>query len=199
MNRVLKGWSIFIFSIGGIVLLLIVGIVLLFHNFRVSLQPDENEEAKVKSQAEQYLLANYPTMKYEISGVEYDSGSQHDRFDYAALILNIETQNTFKVYENKYTKQMEDDLAFQELTKFIDQVKPKVYRYITETFGEPQGMAFTPSIDYPSSLTIKFNNKSEALNEEMFESLIDYLRYELNIEHAKVTIMYENEQWIREF
>jgi len=33
----------------------------------------------------------------------------------------------------------------------------------------------------------------------MFESLIDYLRYELNIEHAKVTIMYENEQWIREF
>jgi len=93
MNRVLKGWSIFIFSIGGIVLLLIVGIVLLFHNFRVSLQPDENEEAKVKSQAEQYLLANYPTMKYEISGVEYDSGSQHDRFDYAALILNIERRN----------------------------------------------------------------------------------------------------------
>jgi len=199
MNKWLKWWSIFIFSIGGIVILLIFGTVLLFFNFKGSLTPDEKEEAKVLSQAEQYLQEKYPTMEYEISGVEYDKGSEYDKFDYAAVILNTETQNTFMVYENRHTRQMEDDIAFQELTKFIEQVKPKVYSYITETFGEPQSIAFTPSIDNPSSLNIKLNNKKEEINEEMFESFIDYLQHELKVEHANVTIMYENEHWNKEF
>ena len=199
MNKWLKGWSIFIFSIGGIAILLIFGTVLLIFNFRATLIPDEKEEAKVLSQAEQYLQEKYPTMEYEISGVEYDTESQHDKFNYAAMILNTETQNTFLVYENRHTNQMEDDLAFQELSTFIEQVKPKVYSYVTETFGEPQGMAFTPSIDPPSSLTIKLNNKKEEVNEEMFESFIDYLQHELKVEHAHVTIMYENEHWDKEF
>jgi len=199
MNKWSKGWSIFIFSIGGIVVLLIFAIVLLFLNFRESLTPDEKEEAKVISQAEKYLQEKYPTMKYEISGVEYDKGSQHDKFDYAAVIINTETQNTFMVYENRHTKQMEDDIAFQELSKFIEQVTPKVHSYITETFGEPQGISFTPSLDNPSSLNIKLNNKKEEVNEKMFESFIDYLQRELKVEHAHVTIMYENEQWDKEF
>lgn len=32
-------------------------------------------------------------MKYEISDVEYDKGEQNDEFDYAAVVLNTETQN----------------------------------------------------------------------------------------------------------
>lgn len=199
MNKWLKVWSIFIFTIGGLLVLLLIGVVLLFLHFRATLNSDESEEAKVLLQAEHYLQANYPTMAYEISGVEYDKGSQYDRFDYAVLILNKETKNIFKVYENKYTKQMEDDIAFQELSTFIEQVKPKVYRYVTATFGEPQGIAFTPSMGAPSLLTIKFSNKNDALCEENFNSFIDYLHINLHIEHVQVMILYDNEQWVKEF
>lgn len=203
MNKWLKGWSIFIFSVGGIVILLVIllifGTVFSISYFRASLIPDEKEVAKVISQAEQYLQEKYPTMEYEISGFEYDADEQYGEFDYAAVILNTETQNKFLVYENRHTKQMEDDIAFQELTKFIEQVKPKIYSYITETFGEPQGMAFTPQMNYPPMLNIKLNNKKEEINEDMFESFIDYLQYELNVEHASVNIMYENERWSKEF
>jgi len=63
----------------------IFGTVFSIFYFRESLTPDEKEEAKVISQAEQYLPEKYPTMEYEISGVEYDIDSQHDNFDYAAM------------------------------------------------------------------------------------------------------------------
>ena len=51
------------------------------------------------------------------------------------------------------------------------------------------------------SLNIRLNNKKDELNEEMFLSFIDYLQYELNIEHAYVSIMYDNENeiWHKEF
>ncbi|WP_418301485.1 hypothetical protein [Lysinibacillus fusiformis] len=64
MNKWLKVWSIFIFTIGGLLVLLLIGVVLLFLYFRATLNPDESEEAKV------LLQAYYPTMTYEISGVE---------------------------------------------------------------------------------------------------------------------------------
>jgi hypothetical protein len=48
-------------------------------------------------------------------------------------------------------------------------------------------------------LNIKLNNKREEINEDMFESFIDYLQYELNVEHASINIMYENERWSKEF
>lgn len=199
MNKWLKVWSIFIFTVGGIVVLLIFGTVYLFFNFRASLIPDEKEEAKVTSQAEQYLQETYPAMVYEISDTLYDNGEHYGDFDYAAVVLNTETQKTFLVYENERTGQMEDDIAFQELSNFIEQVTPKVYSYLTETFGEPQGMAFTPSTDSSSVLNIGLNNKKEEINEEMFQSFINYLQYELNVEHAHVNIMYDNETWTKEF
>lgn len=203
MNKWFKGWSIFIFSIGGIVILLLVGTVSLVLYLRASLVPDEKEQEKVISQAEQYLLEKYPTMEYEISDVLYDAGEDYGEFDYAAMILNKKTQHTFLVYENRESKQMEDDIAIQEATKFIEQVRPKVFSYITETFGEPQGMTFTPSYskEYPPTLNIRLNNKKEEIDEDMFQSLIDYLQHELNVEHANVHIMYENEseQWNKEF
>lgn len=139
-------------------------------------------------------------MEYEITGTEYDSGEQHGEFDYAAVILNKETQNTFFVYENRHTKQIEDDLTIQEETKFIEQVEPKVYSYLTETFGEPQGMAFTPSYseEHPPALNIRLNNKKEEINEEVLKYSINYLQYKLNVERAYVSIMYEDEHWYKE-
>ena len=113
MNKWLRGWSIFIFSIGGIVILLIFGTVFSLFNYRASLIPDKKEEEKVISQAEHYIQEKYPTMKYEISHVLYDSDDQYPDFEYAAMILNTETQKTFKVYENKNTKQIEDDIIIQ--------------------------------------------------------------------------------------
>lgn len=203
MNKWLKAWSIFIFSVGGIVVLLIFGTFFLFFQFRAVSIPDEKEEAKVISQAEQYLQEKYPTMKYEIDYVLYDEGEQYGDFDYAAVILNTETQKSFMVYENRYTEQIEDDIKIQEETKFIEQVRPKVYSYITETFGELQGMAFTPSSDneHPPTLNISLNNKKEEVNEEMFQTFIDYLQNELNIKHANVHIRYDNETetWAKEF
>ncbi|MGM9945398.1 MAG: hypothetical protein ACI33M_10670 [Lysinibacillus sp.] len=47
MNKWLKVWSIFIFSIGAILVLLILLIVLLFFDFRKSLIQDEKEVEKV--------------------------------------------------------------------------------------------------------------------------------------------------------
>ncbi|MGE7689384.1 hypothetical protein ACQKMI_09245 [Lysinibacillus sp. NPDC097214] len=203
MNKWLKVWSIFIFSIGGIVILLIFGIVYSFFSFRASMIPDKKEEEKVISQAEQYILETYPTMNYEISHVLYDNDKEYSDFEYAAVILNIDTQKTFMVYENRHTKQMEDDITIQEEAKFIEQVEPKVNRYLTKTFGEPKSMSFTPSYSTRTKpvLNIRLTNKKEEINEEVFQSFIDYLQHELKVEHASVNFLYENENegWSTEF
>lgn len=203
MNKWLKVWSIFIFSIGGIVILLLFGIIYLFFSFRASMIPDKKEEEKVISQAEQYIQEKYPTMKYEISHVLFDSDDQYPDFEYAAMILNTETQKTFKVYENKNTKQIEDDITIQEEATFIEQLRPKVYSYITKTFGEPESISFTPTYHRRGTptLTIRLNNKKEEVNEEMFQSFINSLQHELNVEHANVSFLYNNEteHWNMEF
>jgi len=51
LNKWLKVWSIFIFTIGGLLVLLLIGVVLLFLYVRATLNPDESEEAKVLLQA----------------------------------------------------------------------------------------------------------------------------------------------------
>ena len=204
MNKWLKGWSIFIFSIGGIVVLLIVGTVFFFIAFRSSLIPDEKEMEKVTEQAEQYLQTKYPEMRYEISDVSYNSEEKSGNYDYAAMILDTETQKSFMVYENRRTGKMEDDITIrEEEEEFLKQVKSKIDSYINEKFGETKEIALTASGEVGGipSLNIGLNNKKDELNEEMFLSFIDYLKYELKIEHAYVSIMYDNgnELWDKEF
>lgn len=135
----------------GIFLFLVVGLVVgsfwLINEFRESSIPDEKEEERIIEQAEQYLQTKYPDMKYEIQRVLYYKGEQHGNFDYAAVILNTETQKSFMVYENRFTKKVEDDISIQEATEFIEEVTPKVKSYLNEKFGETQGIAFTPSSD----------------------------------------------------
>ncbi|MEG0450301.1 MAG: hypothetical protein RR595_10630 [Lysinibacillus sp.] len=177
MNTQKNGWSKFFFAVSVILLLLIGGTIFVISELMASSIPDEKEEEKIVAQAEQYLQERYPNMNYEVSYVIYDSGEQYGNFDYAAMILDKETQKSFMVYENRYTEKMEDDLSIQEATEFIKQVQPKVYSYIEETFGETKGMAFTPSSDVGGipTLNIWLNNKKEEINEEMFLSLTDYL------------------------
>ncbi len=207
MNTQIKGWHKLVIIVTGILAFLVVGVVVaipwLLSELIASSQPDAKEEEKISEQAEQYLQMKYPHMKYEISYVFYDNGSQYGNFDYAAVILNTETQKTFMVYENRYNKQIEDDISIQEAAEFIEQVKPKVYSYIEKKFGEPIGIAFTPSSDIAGIpvLNISLNNNKEEINEEMFLSFIDYLQNELNIKHARVFITYDNETeiWDKEF
>ena len=201
MNKWLKGWSIFIFSIGGIVLLSLLVIIVVVMSFRAALKPDEKEMEKVTEQAEQYLQTKYPEMKYEIYDVSYNSEEKSGNYDYAAMILDTETQKTFMVYENRRTGKMEDDIPIREQEEFLKQVKPKIDSYINEKFGETKGIALSASDEVGGipSLNIWLNNKKDELNEEMFLSFIDYLQYELKIEHAAVAIKYDNEIWFKEF
>ena len=203
MNKWLKGWSIFIFSIGGIVLLSLLVIIVVVMSFRAALKPDEKEMEKVTEQAEQYLQTNYPEMKYEIYDVSYNSEEKSGNYDYAAIILDTETQKTFMVYENRRTGKMEDDIPIREQEEFLKQVKPKIERYINENLGEIDQLALDASDEIGGihSLTIRLNNKKDELNEEMFLSFIDYLQDELKIEHISVSIMYDNgnELWDKEF
>ena len=201
MNKWLKGWSIFIFSIGGIAVLLIFGIIFFIMAFRASLIPDEKETEKATEQAEQYLQTNYPEMKYEISGVSYNSEEKSGNYDYAAIILDTETQKSFMVYENRRTGKMEDDITIREEEEFLKQVKPKIDSYINEKFGETKEIALTASYEVGGipSLNIRLNNKKDELNKEMFLSFIDYLQNELNIEHLSVSIEYDNEFWSKKF
>ena len=145
MNKWLKGWNISIFTVAGIVLLLIVITIFLFSNLRASLVPYEEEEGKAIIQAERYLQQIYPTMKYEISHVLYDSDNQYGNFEYAAVIKDTETEKTFKVYQNSNTNKIEDDITIQKEKNFRETIRPQVYSYVTDTFGEPKGIAFTPS------------------------------------------------------
>ena len=202
VNKWLKGWSIFIFSIGGIVVLLILVIIVAFMDFRAALIPDEKEMEKVTEQAEQYLQTNYPEIKYEITDVAFASIDAIN-YDYAAIILDTETQKTFLVYENRRAGKMQDDIPIREQEEFLKQVKPKIDRYINENLGEIKQLALTPSneIGGTHSLNFSLNNKKDELNEEMFLSFIDYLQDELKIEHVSVSIMYdnENESWHKSY
>lgn len=203
MNKWLKGWSIFIFSIGGIVILLLLGIIFLFMDLRASLIPDEKEMEKVTEQAEQYLQTKYPEMKYEITDVSYNSEEKSGNYDYAAIVLDTETQKTFMVYENRRTEKMEDDRSIQEQEELLKQVKPEIERYINENLGEIDQLALTASdeIGGTHSLNFSLNNTKDELNEEMFLSFIDYLKYELKLEHVSVSISYDNknEWWHKKF
>lgn len=207
MNTRIKVWHKIVITVTGLLLFVAVGLVVatpwLFNEFVESFKPDVKEEEKVIEQAEQYLQMNYPDMKYEISYVFYDSGEQNGNYDYAAVILNTENQKSFRVYENRFTNKVEDNITIQEEAEFIEQVKPKVSSYINEKFGEAKGMSFTPSYDIAGipALNISLSNNKEEVTEEMFLSLIDYLQNELNIKHALVSIMYDNEteMWVKEF
>ena len=176
---------------------------LFFMAFRASLIPDEKEMEKVTEQAEQYLQTKYPEMKYEISDVSYNSEEKSGNYDYAAIILDTETQKSFMVYENRQTREMEDDITIREEEEFLKQVKPKIDSYINEKLGETKQIALTASYEVGGipSLNIRLNNKKDELNEEMFLSFIDYLQNELNIEHAAVSIMYDNgnELWDKSY
>ena len=207
MNRLQKTWPKIVVIVTGIFLFLlvgfIVGILWVLGEFKESLIPDEKEEEKIIEQAEQYLVMKYPNMTYEISYILYDIGENYGNFDYAAVIINTETQKSFMVYENRFTKKVEDDVPIQEATEFIEQVTPKVKSYINEKFGETQGIAFTPSpaVGGTPTLNVRLNNKKEEINEEMLLSFINYLQHELNIEHASVNIQYDNdaEGWSKKF
>ncbi|MCZ8540739.1 hypothetical protein [Psychrobacillus psychrodurans] len=211
MEQRKKTWPKIVVIITGIFLFLVVGLLIgsfwLIGEFRESSMADEKEEEKIIEQAEQYLQKKYPDMEYEIQHVLYDESEQHGNFDYAAVILNTKTKESFMVYEDRHTEKIEDDISIQEATEFIEQVTPKVTSYINEKFGDTQGIAFTPTDDIGGipTLNVGLNNKkeeiNEEINEEMFLSLIDYLQHELNIEHASVNIMYDNdaETWSKEF
>lgn len=207
MNKQIKVWQKLVITVTLILMFFLVGFVVgtpwIFDEFAESFKPDAKEEEKVIEKAEQYIQMNYPDMEYEISYVFYDSGEQNGNYDYAAVILNTETQKTFRVYENRFTKKVEDDISIQEEAEFIEQVKPKVFSYINEKFGEAKGMSFTPSYDIDGipTLNISLNNNKEEVTDEMFLSLIDYLQNELNIKHAHVSIMYDNdtEFWDKKF
>ena len=142
-------------------------------------------------------------MKYEITDVSYNSEEKSGNYDYAAMILDTETQKSFMVYENRKNGKMEDDITIREEEEFLKQLKPKIERYINEKFGETKEIALTASYEVGGipSLNIRLNNKKGELNEEMFLSFIDYLQYELKIEHASVSIIYDNgnELWDKEF
>jgi len=64
-------------------------------------------------------------------------------------------------------------------------------------------MSFTPSYTTRAipTLYIRLYNKKEEINEEMFQTFIDYLQHELNVEHENVTFLYDNvtEHWNMEF
>ena len=203
MNSLKKGLNKFLVIVSLLLLLLIPLIIFFLMDFRTSLMPDEKEMEKVTEQAEQYLQTKYPEMKYEISDVSYNSEKKSGNYDYAAMILDTETQKTFMVYENRRTGKMEDDIPIQEQEEFLKQVKPKIDSYINEKFGETKEIALTASDEVGGipSLNIGLNSKKDELKEEMFLSFIDYLQYELNIEHASVSIIYDNgnELWDKEF
>ncbi|WOV84382.1 hypothetical protein PGH26_00090 [Sporosarcina jeotgali] len=196
MNSSKKGWtiSIFIWIVTGILLLLILGTVFLFMYLRASLVPDEKEMEKATEQAEQYLQTKYPEMKYQISHISYNSEEQSGNYDYAAMVIDIETQKSFMVYENRITGKMEDDISIQEEEEFLKQVKPKIVSYINQKFGETNEISLTASYEVGGipSLNIGLNNNKEELSEEMFLSFINYLQNELKIEHAYVSIQYDN-------
>ncbi|ARJ38289.1 hypothetical protein SporoP8_04995 [Sporosarcina ureae] len=190
-----KGWSKFIWIVSGILLVLLLGTVFLFMELRASLIPDEKEMEKATEQAEQYLQTKYPEMKYEISDVSYNSEQKSGNYDYAAMVIDTETQKSFMVYENRKTGKMEDDISIQEEEEFLKQVKPKIDSYINQKFGEAKGISLTASYEVGGipSLNIGLNNNKEEVSEEMFLSFINYLQNELKIEHAHVSIMYDNE------
>lgn len=205
MNSSKKGWtiSIFIWIVTGILLLLILGTVFLFMELRASLVPDEKEMEKATEQAEQYLQTKYPEMKYQISDISYNSEQKSGNYDYAAMVFDTETQKSFMVYENRITGKMEDDISIQEEEEFLKQVKPKIDSYINEKFGETKEISLTASYEVGGipSLNIGLNNNKEELSEEMFLSFINYLQNQLKIEHAYVSIMYDNgkELWDKSY
>ncbi|KOS68948.1 hypothetical protein AEA09_10585 [Lysinibacillus contaminans] len=200
-DKVVKGCSIFIFIVTITVLALIIAIPILFSAFNADFRGDltKSEKKKIISQTEQYLYETYPTMKYEIFDFINDNDEFYDNFEYAAMVRNTETKETFVVYENMDKKQIEDT---QEEEKFInEQVKPKVISYVNKTFGEPQSIIVRPpyEVDGQSTIFFHLNNKKEDINEEMLQSFIDYLQDELRVKHANVSILYDNEKWKREF
>ena len=142
-------------------------------------------------------------MKYEISDISYNSEQQSGNYDYAAIVFDTETQKSFMVYENRITGKTEDDISIQEEEEFLKQVKPKIDSYINQKFGEAKGISLTASYEVGGipSLNIGLNNNKEEVSEEMFLSFINYLQNELKIEHAYVSIQYDNgnELWDKSY
>jgi len=86
-----------------------VGISLIILSFFVGMTPDKTEITKVTKQAEEY-----PNEKYEIYDTLYDNMGNFPQFDYAAKVRNLDSDETFLVYYNDKTEQMEDSLKYAD-------------------------------------------------------------------------------------
>lgn len=198
MNKYLK----IALSVFGVLLAAAAALVLIFI---IEMTPDKDEEEKVLVQAEEYLASHYKDGQYEIYDTLYDNMGNYGYFEYAALVRNKDTNQTFKVYYNKDTQKMEDTLTVEKQERYINnEVRPALLPYIHEQFGDTAEASIQYSIsDEKAAINVRLSKKKEESDGELFSNLVTYIKDDIKLEHAAVLMFYtdENEEymWSEEF
>lgn len=175
--------------------LIIGGIVILVLFFVQGMKPDKSKEKEVRLQAEQYLAANFENDDYEIYDVLYDNMGNYGYFDYAAKVRNQDGSKVFLIYYNKDREQLEDSLTVEKQADYImNEVKPLLMAYMNDQFGEEAD----PSVKYSISegkaaITIRLSRNKEDRDGELFANVISYVKEDLKLEHAYITMFYTTE------
>lgn len=180
--------------------LLLAGAAVLVMTFIIEMTPDKDEEEKVIAQAEEYLQSNFKDGHYEIYDTLYDNMGNYGYFDYAALVRNKDNNQTFKVYFNKETEKMEDSLTVEKQDYYINnEIKPALVPYIQEKFGDTAESSIHYSIsEEKPAITVRLSKAKEDRDKELFSNLVTYIKEELNLEHAHISMFYtdEDEEYI---
>lgn len=181
-----------ILIVAGIVIL---GIVILLFFFIKDMNMESNEEKKVKVQAKQYLEKNFEDERFEIYDVLYDNMGNYGYFEYAAKVRNKDKGTDFLVYYNKDTERMEDSYTISlEEQKVKNEINPPVIEYIKSHFGNEVEASAVYSISTGKpEIKVRISRSKQENDKKLFEELVTYVKKDLGVEHAEITMFYTAE------
>ena len=213
MNKYLK-------VILGVVGVILLGIGLLVVAFVSDMNPDKDEEEKIKIQAKQYLEEKFND-NFEIYDTLYDNMGNFG-FEYAAKVRDKKTNTQFLVYYNDETEQMVDtyiadkwakDLE-NEIQSFIKEnleETTNVHVYFDDEVGnelgiDPVNPRSYKEFDVTPTIRITVPRTRSDGDEKILNEFISFLKSEDKLQHGSVIMEYiaENgvildDEWGKEF
>lgn len=201
---------------------ILIGIGILVVIFFVEMKPDQEEEEKIRLQAEEYLEEAF-NADFEIYDTLYDNMGNFPGFEYAAKVRDKKNDIEFLIYYDEETNQMVDtyvaDKWENELEKNLrgylnEKMEGLTDFYVTipnseigkELGIDPLQLKSYKKFNIRPIIRLTFSRERSSEDEKIVQEFITYLKEEAQLNHGTVNVEYIaedgvilDEEWGREF
>lgn len=215
----MKGFLKIIFWVfGGFIMLFVI----LIFSFRMGMEGNDTKLEEIMREANVYVKEKFQKKMTVLESI-YDSGGNFPYFDYAAKVRSDEDENlVFFVFYNEKTEQLEDSYVSSKWEKAL---QSDLTPYLKKEWGAIENLRvfYDERVGYKLNIdankipeyhqvnekpTILFAvpRKKDSKDEEHFNKTIDFIKNQLNLKHAHISVNYmenggilESEGFIKDF